>query len=413
MENMGRRALFLTLLSVLALHLLVPSGVGSNEKINILITGHFGQLRAAQFYLDNEPLVEYITVPSRDTGIVSREDAKKFIRLYFPRSYQDLRQYDFLYLTATEYNLFSSTQDKWMHDAIEGGAGGLNDGSVFSIVSQIHGAWANSQTQKAFPNDAPAVAEKAGGESATNTFKVVIDPDFPDPVLTPFIPFDVEKQYTAASRLVIPRETARTMAWQIGNFPGKGRVPFLIAWDYGSGRTLTCGGFVPGPLIQYSKSPTSHRYGPDMLVNIFLYSTKRDLIEDVEVFHRLKAYFIEYRNRIAVLYSVKDFVDKFGANTQRIRDEIWEIEDFYEQAIEQYMEQDFPKCEEVMASALDRFPQAKRVATEVKNQALIWVYIVEWLVSVSTLFISGFILWSLMVRRRLYRTVKATKMAES
>jgi hypothetical protein len=39
-----------------------------------------------------------------------------------------------------------------------------------------------------------------------------------------------------------------------------------------------------------------------------------------------------------------------------------------------------------------------------------WVYIIEWFVAVSTLFISGFILWTLMVRRRLYREIDATRL---
>ncbi len=44
-----------------------------------------------------------------------------------------------------------------------------------------------------------------------------------------------------------------------------------------------------------------------------------------------------------------------------------------------------------------------------KRKALMWVYVIEWLVSSSALFISEFVLWTLIIRRRLYRAVRTTK----
>jgi hypothetical protein len=45
----------------------------------------------------------------------------------------------------------------------------------------------------------------------------------------------------------------------------------------------------------------------------------------------------------------------------------------------------------------------------VKNRALLWVYMIDWLVTSAALFISGYVLWTLMVRRRLYREAKGTR----
>jgi hypothetical protein len=52
--------------------------------------------------------------------------------------------------------------------------------------------------------------------------------------------------------------------------------------------------------------------------------------------------------------------------------------------------------------------QAEIVAEEVKNEALLWVYLTEWLSVSGTALIVGFVLWTLMVRRRLYREVETT-----
>lgn len=64
-----------------------------------------------------------------------------------------------------------------------------------------------------------------------------------------------------------------------------------------------------------------------------------------------------------------------------------------------------------MLESLELFSRAEEVARREKNIALMWVYVIEWLVTVSTFFIAGFVLWSLMVRRRLYREVAKTSLS--
>ncbi len=381
------------------------------EKIRVLATGHIDQLNRLFTFFRSEPLVEYVPVPSRATDVVTVQDAIKFIRLYFPRTYEEMGGYRMIMLAAPEYDLFSPKQDQWMYEAIRQGAGGINDGSVFSIMPQIHNAWANSQTSKAFPNDAPAVAQKGGGESGTMFFSVIINRNFPDPVLTPFVKFGIEKlAVNAVSRLVIPRQGSGTLAWQVGNFPSLGQVPFLIAWDYEGGRTMTTGDFLGNGWFSYPSGPASNQYSPDILMNMILYCTKRRLIEDVEVFHRVKSYFHEFRSRMSLLTSLRDFIDKFGANTDGIQREARKLEQIHAQGVEHYMNQDFSQCEGTMDAALKAFSEVEEMARRAKDAALLWVYVIEWLVASSTLFVSSFVLWTLMVKRRLYRAVRATRL---
>jgi hypothetical protein len=49
-------------------------------------------------------------------------------------------------------------------------------------------------------------------------------------------------------------------------------------------------------------------------------------------------------------------------------------------------------------------------AVKLKDQALLWVYISEWLAVTSTSIFAGFTLWTLMVRRRKYRTTRSTRL---
>jgi hypothetical protein len=62
-------------------------------------------------------------------------------------------------------------------------------------------------------------------------------------------------------------------------------------------------------------------------------------------------------------------------------------------------------CENVVS-------ESEEIARKAKDAALFWVYVIEWLVTAATPFISGFVLWTLMLRRRLYREVTATRLRE-
>jgi hypothetical protein len=49
-------------------------------------------------------------------------------------------------------------------------------------------------------------------------------------------------------------------------------------------------------------------------------------------------------------------------------------------------------------------------AVRLKNEAMAWIYVIEYLVVTSTTLLSGYIVWSLMIQRSRYRTVDTTKL---
>ena len=153
-------------------------------------------------------------------------------------------------------------------------------------------------------------------------------------------------------------------------------------------------------------------YGPDMLMNTVLYSTHRDLIEDVEVFHRIKGNFREFRSRLELLISLVDFIDRFSANTNRAYALIGELRGMARTATDRHLEGDFPESEAIMHEAFDGFVRAESVARDLKDSALLWVYLIEWSTTTGVLFTSGFLVWTLMVKRRLYRGVVTTRLRD-
>jgi hypothetical protein len=160
----------------------------------------------------------------------------------------------------------------------------------------------------------------------------------------------------------------------------------------------------------YPRSPQDNQYTPGILMNMMYWLAQRELIGDIEVFHRIKGNFAEFRSRMLVLISLLDFIDKFGANTGNVQGEIIGLDELYDRASDHYLDGEFVECEAVILEALEEFSSVEELARREKDRALMWVYVIEWLVAASTLFISGFLLWTLMVRRRLYREIDATRL---
>jgi hypothetical protein len=48
--------------------------------------------------------------------------------------------------------------------------------------------------------------------------------------------------------------------------------------------------------------------------------------------------------------------------------------------------------------------------TRAKDEALLWVYITEWCALLATLMTSSYVVWTLMVRRRLYREAGVSRL---
>jgi len=53
----------------------------------------------------------------------------------------------------------------------------------------------------------------------------------------------------------------------------------------------------------------------------------------------------------------------------------------------------------------------EEAAMRLKDRALLWVYVTEWCAVSGTLLVSGLVVYSLLVRRKLYREVVVTRSA--
>ena len=74
-----------------------------------------------------------------------------------------------------------------------------------------------------------------------------------------------------------------------------------------------------------------------------------------------------------------------------------------------YLDQKFGDVEMMMGDAFEGIKEVEEAAMQLKDRALFWVYMIEWLVVLGACMATGSIVFALMVRRRLYREVRVTR----
>jgi len=404
----ARKYLFIALLA-----LTLTSCQG--QRIRSLVTGKVDtEANPIILWFEQEPMVDATTIITRPSGLIEVQDIKRFVRLYFPRNYEELREYDVIILHSPEMFHLTREQDRWMHDAIVEGTGALAAPAGLSDHEDIQQAWINSQVYLALPNDLSAVLA-SGGRAGERSFHLEVNRDFPEPILTTFIPLGIEEFLGRAAHRIIGKQGASTIAWAVGDTVG--RIPYMITWDYAEGRGMTIGDSLQltfwsdyASISNPGYETTQNPYGLDILMNMVLYLADRNLPSDVLVVHNMRAQFIEYRIKISLLSSLADFAEKFGADSSRMGALMSPIAEKFRQAQEKYLGQEFETAGNLMNSVFEDISGAEKEVVKIKENVLFWVYVVEWSAVTSTLMISGFVIWTVMVRRKLYRQVGTTQL---
>jgi len=80
-------------------------------------------------------------------------------------------------------------------------------------------------------------------------------------------------------------------------------------------------------------------------------------------------------------------------------------------AKEDYLDQEYDGAITILGSTSSAMALITSDAVRLKNEALFWVFLSEWLVVTATFSLTGVSVWSLMVRRRLYRPASTTRVS--
>jgi hypothetical protein len=187
------------------------------------------------------------------------------------------------------------------------------------------------------------------------------------------------------------------------------RWPILAYGDFGKGRTLAfTTPFMDSDLDNYNMREWG--YFEDLCANMAYFGAMIELPDDHITVHELRKLFRRYHDQALLYLSMVEFIDRFGVSTTSLEDRLGEIEEIRASSYAAYISQDYAASSNFMKEALEALRVGAGRAVEIKNRALLWVYVIEYLAVTATLMITGSLVWTLMVRRRLYREVTSTRL---
>jgi hypothetical protein len=297
-----------------------------------------------------------------------------------------------------------------MRRSVEG-TGGLNSRSLLSGI--YYPEWAVSATQKAFPNDVDALTSMGSTIFRSGKdLQIILEegPEVPQ-VMSMFKDKNIWWNLNdySCGRL-IPREGATVVSWIKGPFADlatvkAGCTPHLMFWTYGKGITWTS----HDRLVNWWQDPLANPYGLDMIMNMILFSEGRDLPEDIDIVHEIRSKIVEYNTRQLLVLATIEFGERFGANMDPVLVELGVVGETRDNADDHYLSQDYLLAREGYLGAIKEMEDLNVAAMDRKDRAMVWVYLVQWFVVSGTSMATGFVVWTLMVRRRLYRQVQVTR----
>lgn len=364
-------------------------------------------------WLKDEPGFRLILVPTKgDFTLLNREDQKRMVRLYFPRTRDELvRDYSFIVFVDADISPYTARQLEDMRYAVgEAGSSALATlgGAVFAWGDR-YGQWASSVLADIFPHD---FTKPSSGQLPS--FKIEVDrrADLA-PVLKMFIPLGIESVVGKSWGVVYPKEGSTVWAWvtPVGVTAVHGRSPFLVSMPYGSKGALTwcAADDLDGPWWSSVYEPSTNEYPQDVFLNVLHYSLGHDLPDDILVVHDVRIKLSRYQGWRTSAIGMLEFLERFRAPSRELLAELASMDSRVEEATARYVLQEYREAGELMESLLSMVHDFDAKAMKEKDRALLWIYVTEWVAVTGTLLVGLTLIQVLMVKRSLYRRVQATR----
>lgn len=337
---------------------------------------------------------------------IGYENMQRFLRLYLPRSEAHLLEnYDVIIITAIRSNDLKPKFQSWVKKAVEEQGFGLlmsDDPTSFGgalTVWTTGPPWDDTPVGHVLP-----VYQVGHDEWRDHNFRIL--PAKPNPI-TDGIRWNKMPLIWSHNR-PSPKDGATILAVTTDETvpTDPKNDPILIYWDYGKGRSLAFiwdwGG---NGLVGFYR----WEYWKDVLARMVYFPARATIPSDVSITHALRLQISQYSFQKRMVFSLIEFADTFGANTNTLNQKLADTDELRTKVDTLWITEEFNECLPAMEEAMTSLAQVMAEAVKAKDRALLWVYIIEWLTVAGTSIVVGVVVWSLMVRRTLYREVGATR----
>ncbi len=419
-------ALAVLVLATVVLSFMQPQQVAALEdgRIGVLYIGCLA--RSAPFWWMRSDLLfsmSFVQATLRDWGAwgpaqVAKSEGQvyRMIRLYMPRTVSDLTsRFDVIILANANRLAVSPRNIEMLAGGVKEEAMGLvmfGGWESFGGTGTSYPPWGDTTIGELLPtNDAGEIYiyQPAGSH------RLVIDEK--DHEFITSLPWDRRQpfMYNFHHNLVTAKPGASTLA-HVESYAYKDH-PGFVTWELpGGARTFAITGEIIGPSSEPGQLHTMctrgnpWEYALDFGGNLMIYLDRRPVPQDIHLVHQVRMRMFQLGTRKSLLFGLLEFCDSFGANTDKIHMRIDEANGMALDVLPDYLELRFERVLEVYDEIYEMLAEIEEEAVQLKNRALIWVYVIDWLAVSGTAMVAGAVLWSTMVRRRLWREVGTTKL---
>lgn len=282
----------------------------------------------------------------------------------------------------------------------ESGIGLLMSGGWESFGGHLHPGWDETSIGRLLPtNELIDSWIDPGG-------KVVIDR--PGHEFISSIPWDPGVFFMKRwdHNLVTVKQGAELLAHAEGSYFVD--HPLIVTWSLEGGARVfasTGDGDHLGTWIE-----PEWEYCRDFGSNLAIYLARREVPQDINLVHLVRSRIFEINTRRSLLLNLLEFCETFSANTQGILSRVGEVDDVIDATIPQFLDLRFQDVLETYELADMMLEKLEEDAVQLKNRVLTWVYVVEWLFVTAISMLSGIFLWTVMVRRKVYKEVVVTRL---
>lgn len=382
---------------LVVLPLIGDSAGAEVPKISGMVIGHYGFVWHDPFRILflRDPIFTYTLYPLPPD--LCDDDKRKLDRVYYPRTGELLEEtYDIMIFTDARIQHFTSRQ---FHD-LDHAFREAGMASVMVFLGSFLWDWVWE------PSILGEVAPISGHENARyDGFRVEFNRQR-DPVFLSFLVYGIEN--------VVGNAVAEMQVKQGATVWGTIRPqnqPWMASWKPGGGD--------PGlqwSLLQFYLDgwwdEDNNPYALDVATNVIFHSLELDLISDIPARREARRLFTEFQLQKSAILSMMEWAESFGADTLVLSDRFRELEDEMEDAVADYAGQDYASTISFLEALRKTVSEISEEAVRLKDEALFWVHVVEWLVVTSSLIVSGVLVWSLMVRQSMYREAKTTRLRQ-
>jgi len=392
---------------------LVSSGLCAEPKVNpktglirVLFMGD-SEMQSGKVtpLMVQDPMLHLETVPveALTWAFGGVDQAARGLRVYFPRVARQVYEgYDVLIIADAREPFFSHKIQNWFKEAvITHGLGFLMAGGPQSFGGYEpwgHPSWEGSPVADVLPVDL-----LKDWRFTDAKFHLVPAPGQGDHPLLRQIPW---RQVPLHDYNRVTAKPGSVVVGVSDEYPPGS--PILTYMEMGEGLTeafvFDWGG---GSVREF------HRwtYGSIAVSNLIYWVARVAIPEDMSLHVSLRSKITKYISMRDFALSVIEFAEKFNAEVSQASNALSQADEERDQVISRYVKGEYEASLTLLDDALENLEEVSRLAIEAKDRALFWVYVIEWFTVAGTGLICGTVVWTLMVRRAMYRDAGLTRLS--